>query len=204
MLPEERQSPDTIGMKAEVVPGACEVTVARRNGDNVVRRFVVLLAFWAILTLTSAYATVDDAISRALEAFDPYVKQGYVLHWDDQWGGDLGVKDRKAIPQTLFRGNDYWFCMGTDVDKARVTVHVYDSNGKLADSDAWQKGWSAAARTLILTTGRYYVIVEVTNSPVERTHWAMVYGSKRIGLQNADSGGCRHSPQLRRVGFDAD
>jgi hypothetical protein len=59
---------------------------------------------------------------------------------------DLAVKDRKAIPQTLFRGNDYWFCMGTDVDRARVTVHVYDSNGKLADSDAWQKGWFAAAR----------------------------------------------------------
>lgn len=160
-----------------------EARYARHNGGNVVRQFVVLLGFWAILTLTSAHATVDDAISRALEAFEPHVKQGYVLRWDDQWGGDLGVKDRKAIPQTLFRGNDYWFCMGTDVDRARVTVHVYDSNGKLADSDAWQKGWSAAVRTLIQTTGRYYVIVEVTSSPAERTHWAMVHGSKRIGLQ---------------------
>jgi hypothetical protein len=57
-----------IGRELKVVPGACEVTaVARRNGDNVVRRFVVLLGFWAILTLTSVYATVDDAISRALE-----------------------------------------------------------------------------------------------------------------------------------------
>jgi hypothetical protein len=49
-----------IGGELKVVPGACEV-------DNVVRRFVVLLGFWAILTLTSVYATVDDAISRALE-----------------------------------------------------------------------------------------------------------------------------------------
>ena len=86
-----------------------------------------------------AWATVDDAISRALEAIEPYVKQGYIVR-DDQWGGDLGVKQQQAIRHTLFKGNDYWFCMGTDVDSARVTLHVYDSRGKLVENDAWQKG----------------------------------------------------------------
>ena len=140
------------------------------------KRFVVLFGFWAALATT--YATLDDAISRALEVIDPYVKQGYVVHLDDEWGGDLGVKERKAIPHALFRGNDYWFCMGADVDQARVAVHVYDSTGKLIENDAWQKGCFAAARILILATGTYYIIVEVTRSPVERTHWAMVYASK--------------------------
>jgi hypothetical protein len=140
-----------------------------------VRRLLILLGIFA--AFSRADATVDDAISRALEAIDPYVKQGYTVR-GDQWGGDLAVKEQKAIPHTLFKGNDYWFCMGTDVDNARVAIHVYDSKGKLAESDSWQRGRFAAARVFAPATGTYYVIVEVTSSPRERTTWAMVYGFK--------------------------
>jgi len=140
-----------------------------------VRRFFLLLGFYTVLT--PAYATVDDAISRALEAIDPYVKEGYIVR-DDQWGGDLGVKEQKAVPHVLFKGNDYWFCIGTDVDNARVAIHVYDSKGKLIESDSWQKGRFAAARVQASATGTYYIIAEVTSSPKERTSWAMVYGFK--------------------------
>jgi hypothetical protein len=126
-------------------------------------------------TLPHASATIDDAISRALEAIEPYARQGYTVR-DDQWGGDLAVKEEKAIPHTLFKGNDYWFCMATDVDNARVAIHVYDSKGKLVENDSWQKGRVAAARVIVPTTGTYYIIVEVTSSPRERTTWAMVYG----------------------------
>jgi len=140
-----------------------------------VRRFFLLLGFCVVLP--SAYATVDDAISRALEAIDSYVKEGYIVR-DDQWGGDLGVEERKVVPHMLFKGNDYWFCIGTDVDNARVTIHVYDSKGKLIENDSWQKGRFAAARVQASATGMYYIIVEVTSSPKERTSWAIVYGFK--------------------------
>lgn len=139
------------------------------------RHLLVLVSIWALLT--PVYATVDDAISRALEAIDPYVKQGYVVR-DDQWGGDLGVKEQKAFPHTLFKGNDYWFCMGTDIDNARIAIHIYDSKGKLVENSSWQKGRFAAARVLAPATGTYYIIVEVSNSPQERTSWAMVYAYK--------------------------
>lgn len=108
---------------------------------------------------------------------DSYVKQGYIIR-DDEWGGDLGLREQKAIPHTLFRGNDYWFCVGTDVENARVAIHLYDSKGKLAENDSWQKGRFAAARISPSGTGTYYIIVEVTGSPKERTTWAMVYGYK--------------------------
>jgi len=108
---------------------------------------------------------------------DPYVKQGYNIR-DDQWGGDLGLREQKAIAHTLFRGNDYWFCMASDVENARVAIHLYDSRGKLAENDSWQRGRFAGARVLPPTTGTYYVIVEITGSPKERTTWAMVYGYK--------------------------
>jgi len=140
-----------------------------------VRRFLILLSFCTIIT--SADATLDDAIKSAIQAMDPYVKQGYVVR-DDQWGGDLGLREQKAIPHTLFKGNDYWFCMGSDVDNARVAIHLYDSKGRLAENDSWQRGRFAAVRILPPSTGTYYIIVEVTASPKDRTTWAMVYGYK--------------------------
>jgi hypothetical protein len=133
------------------------------------------LSFCAILS--PAYATLDDAIASALQAMGTYAKQGYITR-DDQWGGDLGLKEQKAIPHTLFKGNDYWFCMASDVENARVAIHLYDSKGKLAENDAWQRGRFAAARILAPATGTYYIIVEIVSSPKERTTWAMVYGYK--------------------------
>ena len=134
----------------------------------------ILLIAALLCCARQAFATVDDAIARAMEAIGPYVKQGYIVR-EDQWGGDLGVKEQKAIPHTLFRGNDYWFCMGPDGDSARVAIHVYDSRGKLVENDSWQRGRYAAARVYAPATGTYYIIVEVLSSPQERTHWAMVY-----------------------------
>ena len=139
------------------------------------RRFLILLSFCAIIT--SADATLDDAIQSAIQAMDPYVKQGYIVR-DDQWGGDLGLREQKAIPHTLFKGNDYWFCMGSDVENAKVAIHLYDSKGKLAENDSWQRGRFAAVRVLPPSTGTYYIVVEVTATPKERTTWAMVYGYK--------------------------
>jgi hypothetical protein len=140
-----------------------------------VRRFLLLLSFCAILT--PAKASLDDAIASALQAMDPYVKQGFIIR-DDQWGGDLGLREQKAIPHTLFKGNDYWFCLGSDVENARLAIHLYDSKGKLTENDSWQKGRFAAVRILPPATGTYYIIVEVVSSPKERTTWAMVYGYK--------------------------
>jgi hypothetical protein len=143
-----------------------------------VRRFFVLLSFWTLLV--SGHATIDDAIRSALQTTDRYAKQGYTVHEEDEWGGDLGVNERKAIRQTLVRGTDYWFCVGADLDNARVGIHVYDEKGRLAEADDWENGSHAAARTLCLVTATYYIVVEVTDSSAERTHWAMVYTSKPI------------------------
>jgi len=122
-----------------------------------------------------ASATLDDALSFALEAADPYVKEGFTVR-EDYWGGDLGVKQKKAIMQQLFKGNEYWFWMGTDVSNAVVSVHVYDSDGNLAEVESWHKAHFAAARVTPKHSGSYYLIVEIEKSDEERTHWALAYG----------------------------
>ena len=140
-----------------------------------VRRLIIAVCLLALGG--KSWATVDDAIARAMEAISPYVKQGYLVR-DDQWGGDLGVKQEQAITHTLFKGNDYWFCTGTDNESAKISIHVYDNRGRLVENDSWQHGRFPGAHVVAPATGTYYVIVEVLSSPVERTHWAMVYGYK--------------------------
>ncbi|MGH8046969.1 MAG: hypothetical protein ACREKL_06960 [Chthoniobacterales bacterium] len=137
-----------------------------------------LFAALAALALSlPLQATVDDALSFAYEGATPYVKQGFTFR-EDAWGGDLGVGDQKAVTAQLFKGNEYWFCLGTDVDNATLSVHIYDSQGKLAETENWQKGRFAGVLVKPKQTGTYYAIVEVKKSPEERTHWALVYGYK--------------------------
>ena len=134
-----------------------------------------VLAVFVVMERTS-FASVDDAQSFALQAAEPYVKQGFQVR-EDYWGGDLGSGEKKAVRQQLFKGNEYWFWLGTEVDRAKVSVHVYDSDGKLVEeSDSWEKGHFAAAHIIPKTTGSYFIIVSVEESPEDRTHWALVYG----------------------------
>jgi hypothetical protein len=137
--------------------------------------FSILLTLTLILAPARAYSNIDDALSFALEAATKYVKEGFTVR-EDYWGGDLPVKTTKAIVHQLFKGNEYWFWMGTDEKNAKISVHVYDSEGNLAEAESWQKPHFAAARVMPKKTGSYYLIVEVEKSPQERTTWALAYG----------------------------
>src|ERR1043166_2944752 len=96
---------------------------------KILARGSALLA--ALLALqTTVAGSVDDAQSFALQAAEPYVKEGFQVR-EDYWGGDLGVGEKKAVRQQLFKGNEYWFWMGTEVERAKISVHIYDSEGKL-------------------------------------------------------------------------
>ena len=134
-----------------------------------------LLAATALIAPSHAYSSIDDALSFALEAAAPYVKEGFTVR-EDYWGGDLPVKTTKAIVHQLFKGNEYWFWMGTDEKAAKISVHIYDSEGNLAEVQAWEKPHFAAARVVPKKTGSYYLIVEIEKSPQERTTWALAYG----------------------------
>ena len=134
---------------------------------------VIALLFGSV----TAKGTIDDALSYALEAAQKNVKEGYTVR-EDYWGGDLPVKQPKPIAHQLFKGNEYWFWMGTDLKGAKVSVHVYDSTGKLVDEDSWQRGQMAAVKVRPKRTGTYYLLVEIEKSSEERTTWSLAYGFK--------------------------
>src|SRR6476620_7752766 len=146
--------------------------------NRFVKIFVRASSLLLILTALqpAIFASVDAAQAFALQAAEPYVKQGFQVR-EGYWAGDLGSREKKAVRQQLFKGDEYWFWLGTEVDKAKVSVHVYDSDGKLAEQpNSWEKGHLAAAHIIPKTTGSYFIIVSVEESPAARTHWALVYG----------------------------
>ena len=134
-----------------------------------------------VVVLTPAiFAAVDPdtvyARAHALLAAEPYLKQGFYVR-EDYWTGSLASGERKAIRQQLFKGNEYWFWLGTEADHAKISVHIYDSDGKLAEQpDSWAKGQLAASHIIPKTTGSYFIIIKVEESPAVRTNWALAYG----------------------------
>ncbi len=140
-------------------------------------RFAVIALALAAWSPSLVHATVDDALSFAYESALPYYKQGFSIR-KDAWGGDLGVREKKAVSSQLFKGNNYWFLMATDVKGATLSVHIYDDNGNLVDAESWQKGRFAGARVSPKATGTFFAIVQILKSPEDRTPWALVYGYK--------------------------
>src|SRR6266478_1213972 len=57
-------------------------------------RLSVLIA-WVFALAPAARASVDDAQSFALQAAEPYVKEGFQVR-EDYWGGDLAAGEKKA------------------------------------------------------------------------------------------------------------
>ena len=138
-----------------------------------------LLAVLLVLA-SPTFAAVDPttvyARAFALLAAEPYAKQGFQVR-EDYWAGELASGEKKAVRQQLFKGNEYWFWLGTEVDHAKVSVHIYNADGELAEQpDSWTKGQIAAAHIIPKTTGSYFIIVTVEKSPAARTQWALAYG----------------------------
>ena len=51
------------------------------------------------------------------------------------------------------------------MESARISVHIYDADGNLAEVQAWQnRPRMAAARVVPKKTGSYYLIVEIEKS----------------------------------------
>ena len=149
------------------------------NFPSLISRRAALCAATLLLCGAPALrAYVDDAMSFAYEAANPYAEKGWIIR-EDAWGGDLGDGDKKAVTAQLFRGNSYMFFLGTDVENAKLRVNIYDAAGNLAESKSWQEGKFAYAEIKPAATGTYYIVVQVLSSPEDRTGWALVYGFRR-------------------------
>jgi hypothetical protein len=123
-----------------------------------------------------AAAILDEALSLAFEAAVPYMEQGFEVR-EDSWSGEVPSGEPKLVRHQLFRGNEYWFWLGTSFENAEALVEIFDSEGTSVGLEKFSKGQTAGVRVLPQKTGTYYLRVTVTskeNEPI--LDWALVYG----------------------------
>ena len=97
------------------------------------RQVIFILVVVPLILGATAIASVDDAQSFALQAAEPYVREGFQVR-EDYWGGDLAAGEKKAVRQQLFKGNEYWFCYDTGY------LHLEDNQGRIVEYQKYMKG----------------------------------------------------------------
>ena len=122
---------------------------------------------------------VDDSLALAIDGIQKYLKgKGFTMR-EDTWGGDLAAGKAKTISQQLYKGNDYWFCMGSAMVGSTVRVRLYDSGGNAVDTNYWQHeqndGSYAAAELQCQRSGTYFVVMTAEKTPEEHIPWGVVY-----------------------------
>ena len=94
----------------------------------------------------------------------------------------LGKK--KAIKHQLYKGNEYWFWLGSPVPGIKLSVKVYDSKGRPVDVETKTEKHTASARVLAPKTGTYYIVIKATAEKLKDAKklkgkafdWALAYG----------------------------
>ncbi len=143
---------------------------------------VVLTLLVMALCSAAQAGTIRDPYEALTEiGLGNDLKQGYALR-ADTWSGDLPADGSKRIEYTLFRGNGYRFYAYSSTKGAKISFHVQDHDGANVETGCWQKEkdefYFAGAELSPKSTGSYYLVVKVEQSPTERTEWSLVYAYK--------------------------
>ena len=91
------------------------------------------------------------------------------------WNGELKAGETKIVQHQLFKRNEYWFWLGSSIQNSKVSIHVYDAEGKLADVEAWAKNNVAGVRLVPANSGTYYIRVAIEESAEQPVEWAVIY-----------------------------
>ncbi len=128
------------------------------------------------LSLEGVRAVLDEAKSLALEAATPYVEKGFLIR-EDGWGGTMKPGDTRWVRHQLFRGNEYWFWLGTSYAGCELNLEIFDMDGMPVSLETFQSAMYAGARVLPSKTGTYLIFVEVKSQEAYgEVDWSLVYG----------------------------
>lgn len=147
----------------------------RPNSSAVMSRFTLCLAVVLLAAVLPSRASVDDSHSAAMEAAAPAVKDGFKIR-QEYWSGTLKSGQQKIVKQQLFKGNEYWFFLGTDAEKATLKVDIFDRKGTKINVETKLVENAAAVRVLAPATGTYIVVFSLTGKEGDQIPWALAYG----------------------------
>jgi hypothetical protein len=131
---------------------------------------------------------VDDAHSEAMELAGPAFKKGFKIR-EDYWKGTTVPGEKKSVKAQLFKGNEYWFWLGSDEDSCDYALDLFDATGQKISLETTNSAGAIGVRIVPPKTGTYVAVFTISLKPdspdkdpkkvVEKPAkvcWALAYG----------------------------
>jgi hypothetical protein len=116
-----------------------------------------------------------EAHKLVLDLTGAFSNDGFKLR-DGHWTGPIKPQGRTLIAVNLYAGNQYWFSAAANAKAKKISVAVYDENGKPVVTETYNSGDKAAAGFSPTSSGQYFVSVGLLEG--EPTTFCLVYSYK--------------------------
>ena len=142
------------------------------------RRIAVLCGLLSLLSCIPVWAETDEEVEAhklVLDLTGAFSNDGFKLR-DGYWTGPVKPREHVLVAVNLFAGNQYWFSAAANSKAKKISVNVYDENGKPVVTEMYNSGDKASAGFSPTTSGQYYVSLNLLEG--EPTTFCLVYSYK--------------------------
>jgi hypothetical protein len=142
------------------------------------RRVAILCGLIIFAAGASLRAETDDEVEAhklVLDLTGAFSNDGFKLR-DGHWVGTIKPAERALIAVNLYAGNQYWFAAAANTKAKKISVDLYDENGKPLVTETYNQGERAAAGFSPSASGQYFVSLSLLEG--EPTAFCLVYSYK--------------------------
>lgn len=141
-------------------------------------RFAILFGLVIFAVVASLRAETDEEVEAhklVLDLTGAFSNDGFKLR-DGHWTGTIKPRERALIAVNLYAGNQYWFSAAANAKAKKISVDVYDENGKPVVAETYNSGDKASAGFSATSSGQYFVSLGLLEG--EPTTFCLVYSYK--------------------------
>jgi hypothetical protein len=142
------------------------------------RRVAIVLGLIIFAAGASLRAETDEEVEAHRSVLDlsgAFSNEGFKLR-DGHWVGTVKPKERTLIAVNLYAGNQYWFAAAANEKAKKISVDLFDENGKQLVTETYNSGEKAAAGFSPQSSGQYFVSLGLLEG--DATTFCLVYSYK--------------------------
>jgi len=142
------------------------------------QRFVILFGLLVFSACPWLRAETDDEVEAhklVLDLTGAFSNDGFKLR-DGHWAGVIKPQEHTVVAVNLYAGNQYWFSAAANTKAKKISVNVYDENGKPVVTETYNSGDKASAGFSPTSSGQYFVSLGLLEG--EATTFCLVYSYK--------------------------
>jgi|SRR5450755_201735 hypothetical protein len=141
-------------------------------------RIAILFGLVIFALGASIRAETDEEVEAhklVLDLTGAFSNDGFKLR-DGHWTGTIKPQEHTLIAVNLFAGNQYWFSAATNAKAKKISVDVFDENGKPVVTEVYNSGDKASAGFSPTSSGQYFISLGLLEG--EPTTFCLVYSYK--------------------------